>query len=783
MKKRSLTFKLSLYILLSASLLLLFILIYNYQVSKNLLLKEARQTAIQLANATINDIESVLVSTEKIPSNLIYAVENQQISEKDLLFTLEMIVKNNKEIFGSCIAFEPYAFKQGVRDYAPYFYKSDNGVMYKELSQEEEYDYFLWPWYTLPKQEGRALWTEPYFDEGGGDILMTTYSVPFYNPEENERFLGVITADISLDWLEELMSSIKVYQTGYAFLITREGVFITHPNNQLRMQETVFSIAEKLDRPDIIELAKGLVEGETGFVHYESLFGGTSSRIYYAPLERIDWSIGVVFPEKELFAGLDNLFINVLIIGTLGILILFFLIIMISRNITRPISRLAGIAERIGQGNFNAFIGVTGTTLEINTLSNAFIKMQEQLKDYVTNLETTTSAKEKIESELKIAHDIQQGMIPKLFPPFPDRRDIDIFALLEPARQVGGDLFDFFFLDRKTLCFAIGDVSDKGVPASLLMAITITLLRANAKKDMSPSDIVNQINRNISKDNDSFMFVTFFIGLLDLEDGKLEYCNAGHNYPYLIKDRKLVELQETHGMPMGVNLDHHYRSDVIHINKGDKLVLFTDGVTEAISSQGAIYGDDRLTDLINNNCIDKNPEYITAIIKKDILDFSEGAQQSDDITIMVLEYFSIEGDEIARDELVLDNKIAQVDKVHDLLNHHADGWKLTPAHVYEINLVIEEILSNIIKYAYKDDKVHQIRLIFTLDENTLSVLIVDDGIPFNLLEVPEVDTDKSVEDRDVGGLGIHFIRNLTDDIKYEREDDKNKLLIIKNIKE
>jgi len=236
-------------------------------------------------------------------------------------------------------------------------------------------------------------------------------------------------------------------------------------------------------------------------------------------------------------------------------------------------------------------------------------------------------------------------------------------------------------------------------------------------------------------------------------------------------------------MPMGVNLDHHYRSDVIHINKGDKLVLFTDGVTEAISSQGAIYGDDRLTDLINNNCIDKNPEYITAIIKKDILDFSEGAQQSDDITIMVLEYFSIEGDEIARDELVLDNKIAQVDKVHDLLNHHADGWKLTPAHVYEINLVIEEILSNIIKYAYKDDKVHQIRLIFTLDENTLSVLIVDDGIPFNLLEVPEVDTDKSVEDRDVGGLGIHFIRNLTDDIKYEREDDKNKLLIIKNIKE
>jgi sigma-B regulation protein RsbU (phosphoserine phosphatase) len=280
------------------------------------------------------------------------------------------------------------------------------------------------------------------------------------------------------------------------------------------------------------------------------------------------------------------------------------------------------------------------STREISLLGNALSRMQTELKDYIRNLEVTTKAKERFESELNIAHEIQQGMIPKMFPPFPERGDIDIYALLEPARQVGGDLYDFFFLDKDTLCFAIGDVSDKGVPASLMMAITITLFRSEAVKATTVNEIVGNINRDISKGNENLMFITFFMGILDMRTGHLTYCNAGHNYPLLLRnDGSLVSLDETHGIPLGIDEGQVYKTGAIVINKNDVLVLYTDGITEAMNNNGELYGDERFTDLVGSCCPGKSPRETAVVVMDDVTGFADTPERSDDITLLVLQYY------------------------------------------------------------------------------------------------------------------------------------------------
>jgi len=353
--------------------------------------------------------------------------------------------------------------------------------------------------------------------------------------------------------------------------------------------------------------------------------------------------MAVVFIEDELLAGLHQLFYFTIFMGFLGAVLISVLVILFSAQITKPLRRLTVVADVIGSGDFDVSIKEDRSTREIFLLGNAFNRMQAELKAYIKNLESTTAAKERFESELNIAHDIQQGMIPKIFPPFPDREDVDIYALLVPARQVGGDFYDFFFLDDETLCFAIGDVSDKGVPASLMMAMTITLFRAKASLNSGINEIVGSINRDISKDNVNLMFVTFFMGILNTRTGELIFCNAGHNYPLLIRKNNAIEaLAETHGVPLGISEAQKYKAGKVMLEKEETLVLFTDGITEALSVDGNFYGDDRLEELIRSKCKGLTPEQITGTIMEDVAGFAKTPERSDDITLLVLSYFPTE---------------------------------------------------------------------------------------------------------------------------------------------
>ncbi len=639
MKNKGLGFKLALYIVSTTVVIFAIVIWINHINSKDVLVKNMQENAGNLMKATVNKIEGVLNSVSKIPENEANVLENFKITPDELTRYIHMVVEENPEIFGSCVAFEAYSYYEDSLYYAPYGYKSNDSIILENLGNDT-YQYFYWDWYQIPAILGQPVWSEPYFDEGGGNILMCTYSVPFYQDTKAEKKLyGIVTVDISLEWLDRIVSSIKLLETGYAFLISSNGTFITHPVENYEMNQTIFTLAEEHERPELREVGRKMLKGESGFVPFKSVVSQEDGYMFYYPLKTAGWSMAVVFPEDELYADLYALNSKLLLIGSLGIILILSLIIIISHRITKPLSRLAKITQNIGGGNFEVHLPVMKSNDEIAQLTRSIDKMQAELKVYMQNLQSTTAAKERIESELKIAHDIQQGIIPKIFPPFPEREDVDLFAILDPARDVGGDLYDFFFIDDYKLCFAIGDVSGKGVPASLFMAITRTLLRAKALNGKRVEEIVQSMNRELCQGNENSMFVTFFIGIIDLKTGRVDYCNAGHNYPYILRSScKMEVIDKTHGTPLGIFEDIAYESDHLMLEKRDNIVLYTDGIPEAMNEKDELYGDKHLQDFLKEYC-NQPPDKITRELVKSVKTFVGQAQQSDDITILSLTYF------------------------------------------------------------------------------------------------------------------------------------------------
>jgi sigma-B regulation protein RsbU (phosphoserine phosphatase) len=611
-----------------------------YYYTRETIKETTRENAIFLANNTVNQIEQVLNPIEKIPDIIARMMESSFLTEDSLIPFLQSILKNNKTIFASAIAYEPSYFPEKGLYYAPYVFRQGDSISTTSLGGEN-YEYFFMDWYQIPKMTNSSYWSEPYFDEGGANILMTTYSTPFYTYKNGVRtFSGVVTIDVSLEFLKQIMSKLKILDTGYAFLISRNGVIITHPNQKYVMNESIFSIAKANDQPGMRSVGRNMVQGKSNFASadFKSKFKSGKLWINYISLPSSHWSIGVIYPESEMFASLRKINIILMLLVVFGLSLLSVFITRIINNITKPLKLLASSARLIASGNFNVKLPEIKTHDEMEELCDSFIYMQKELAEYIVTLKDTTSAKEKIESELRIAREIQMAMIPHIFPPFPDLPQIDVFAVLKSAKEVGGDLYDFFVIDGDKFCFAIGDVSGKGVPASLFMAVTRTLVRSISDKEVSPSVIVTSLNKSLSDNNESSMFVTFFLGVLNLKTGQLKYCNAGHNPPVIIHGNGDVAMfDKTKYIPVGLFEDFDYQELSLQLEDGDKIFLYTDGVSEAENADNKLFGDDTLMNIVSQNA-KATPRDLIHRMEEEIATHVNGFTQSDDITMMTIVY-------------------------------------------------------------------------------------------------------------------------------------------------
>ena len=630
--KRSFSMRLSLYILLVASSVFLLAFLSFFKQARTSVRTEAVEQARVKLDNTILQIDKVLESVEIAVKNLSWLVADK-LDYPDYMYALtQQVLRSNPHVVGSAIAFEPSYYPEKGVLFSPYSYRTEQGIRSKQLGTED-YEYHYMDWYLVPKLLDTPYWSEPYYDGGGANVVMTTYSLPLY--DEDGNLYAVFTADISLEWFAKKVNEIKTYPNSFNYMIGRGGTFLVSDRPEAILNESFF--AEPISEGDknMMKIGHRMIEGESGMGKFNR--DGEEYYMFFAPIKSTGWSVCVACPYSDIFAGVDGLRNWVLIVLMLGLLLLTGFCYFTIRRLTKPLERFAGSANEIAKGNFNATLPDIVSKDEMKTLRDSFESMQQSLVTYIDELKQTTASKERIESELRIAREIQMGMVPKIFPPFPERDDVDLFAKLIPAKEVGGDLYDFFIEDDK-FYFIVGDVSGKGVPASLVMAVTCRLFRTVAAHFHTPAEIITALNDTLSENNESNMFCTAFLGVIDLKTGVMRYCNAGHNAPVVMHPSGKVEFMEVQpNLPLGLFGGFPYEGQECTLERGTSIFLYTDGVTEAENKEKTLYSDERL---LQQLMVTKkeSPRFIVDNVLVDIESHVAGAEQSDDITFMSFNY-------------------------------------------------------------------------------------------------------------------------------------------------
>ena len=381
--------------------------------------------------------------------------------------------------------------------------------------------------------------------------------------------------------------------------------------------------------------------------------------------------------------------------------------------------------------------------------------------------------KDRMEQELNVAHDIQMSMLPLEFPAFPNRSEFSLHALLEPAREVGGDFYDFFFIDEDHICLVLGDVSGKGVPAALFMAVTKTMIKTQAVDDPSPASIITRVNDELSADNPQSMFVTLFIAIANVKSGEFRFTNAGHNPPYILRAGGSVEcLDQRHGPIIGAVDGVAFKEDTGVLGKDETLVIFTDGVTEAMDPSDNLYTEARLEALLDG--IGTEPEALTADMLSDVERHANGADQADDITILAYRMeCQPETSKVEILHLAAATDLAEIDRINTLFQQFADERGMPTGVGQKVSIVFDELLNNIISYGFSDDEEHHIEIVVAYQPDELVITVTDDGIPFNPFDRVGPDTTLSIEERDIGGLGVLLVTELMDEYHYQRRPNSN----------
>jgi len=628
----SFSLRLSIYIVSVATVIFIVAFALNFHSARKHVKEEAMERAqSELAN-TVLQIDNVLSSVETAINNLSWLVL-ENLDNPDYMYTLtEMVLRGNPHVYGSAIAFEPYYYKEKGLFWSPFSYRKDGKIAHKQLGTVD-YDYHYMDWYQIPKLIGKPYWSEPYHDEGGADVIMSTYSCPLYDNEG--KLFAVFTADISLQWFALKVNSMKPYPNSLNYMIGRGGTYLVHPNSEAILNESIFANAIYNGNALLKETAHKMTSGESGMTEFERDEGLVY--YFYTPIPSVGWSVAVACLRSDILGSLDHMTIIISAIGLLGLLLMGALCHYTIKKLTNPLTKFADSARKIASGTFDAPLPEISGKDEMKTLHDSFNHMQVSLVNYVERLKETTANKERIESELRIARDIQMGMVPKTFPPFPNRTDIDLYAALQPAREVGGDLYDYFIEDDK-LYFIIGDVSGKGVPASLVMAVTCRLFRTLASHAGGPGIIAQSLNNTLAYNNETNMFCTAFIGILNLRSGELRYCNAGHNAPVVLNGKSAATFLEVlPNLPLGLFEEFPYQEQLCTVGKNTTLFLYTDGVTEAENVEKALYSEERLIRILSGLYEESSEQIIKGIIA-DVGLHSADAEQSDDITVLCFKY-------------------------------------------------------------------------------------------------------------------------------------------------
>ena len=634
--RRKLSVRVSLWVVLFAAIIFNVALGFLFFQSRDAVREEAVNHAMQILDKTSLRVEGIL-NRVKVASNMTTWLVQRHPDKPDSMFVYSRgMLLNNPDFYNCSIAFEPYYFEDKGRYFSAYT-KHDGDSIRTIQGGSDKYQYFFMDWYLMPMLLDKPCWTEPYmdYDVATNTSEMVTSFCQTIKDHHGQK-IGVINTSLSISWLSQTISATKPYPNSYSIMIGRGGTYFVHPDTTKITRQTIYT--QTIEKPDtaLEALGHAMQRGEEGMKHM--IIDGEDCYVFYKPLGQTGCSMAIVCPEKDVFSSFNRLRQSVMAIVIIGLLLMLYLFIRIITRELNPLRRLAQEAETIASGQFEAELPDFQRIDEIGQLSHSFAGMQQSLVKYIEELKETTAQKASIERDLHIASDIQKGMLPEKFPTKADCDDVQIYASLTPAKDVGGDLFDFYFRDEK-LFFCIGDVSGKGVPASLFMAVTRAVFRTVSAHESMPDQIVTTMNKTMVDMNKTFMFVTLFVGVFDLPTGRLHYCNAGHDAPLLI-GAGVSELPCDSNIPAGFMPTWKYTLQEALISPGTTIFLFTDGLTEATNADCALFQMNRINEVALNALSTQQlePHQLIEQMTAAVHEFVSDAEQSDDLTMMAIQY-------------------------------------------------------------------------------------------------------------------------------------------------
>ena len=777
--QRKLSVRVSLWVVLFAAIVFNLALVFLFYQSREVVRQEAISRATQILDKTSLHVESILNRVE-VASNMTKWLVERHANNADSIFVYSRgMLVTNPDFYNCSIAFEPYYFKDKGRYFSAYT-RYDGDSLLTTQGGSDHYQYFYMDWYLLPMLLEKPAWTEPYIDNDvsmNASEMVTSYCQTF--KDKQGKAIGVINTSLSISWLSQTISAIKPYKHSFSIMIGRGGTYFVHPDSTKITRQTIFTEAMEHEDTALVSLGHAMQRGEEGMK--QMLISGRNSYVFYKPLGQTGCSMAIVCPENDIFGGFDRLRLSARAIMLVSLLLMLFLIIRIVTHELSPLHKLAKDAETIASGHFDIVMPNLKRIDEIGQLSHSFANMQQSLKKYIDELKSTTSQKASIDRDIRIASSIQMGMLPDNFPTKSDRDDVQIYASLTPAKDVGGDLFDFYFRNEK-LFFCIGDVSGKGVPASLFMAVTRAVFRTVSAHESVPNRIMMTINKTLAGMNKRHMFVTLFVGVLDLPTGRLLYCNAGHDAPLLV-GAGVGQLPCDANIPVGFMPSWKYTLQEARIYTGTTIFLFTDGLTEAMNANSDQFEMTRVNEVANKALAQhqQEPRQIIDQMTDAVHHFVDGAEQSDDLTMMAIQYIKQQSDVLLRKSIVLTNDTNEVPKLLDFVTEMCETVGIDELNTGQICIAIEEAVVNVISYAYPIGQQGNVTIEAVSNDIRLKFTIIDSGKPFDPTVQSAVDTTLSADKRSIGGLGIHIIRQTMDSMNYERVNDRNVLTLRKKL--
>lgn len=767
LRRRSLVFKLSLGVLGSAFLGIVILLAIVTKQSETIIKEQILEHSVHTIKASVGNISHLVLETEQAVRNLRNTLS--QLDTDD--FEAMRIALNStiKAVHNSGLDLSHAAI---------YSFPSENaasGTLYSAFAQNGEISFkseHISNFYeNFPKlkniaRKPKIFWSEPYISPNSPTRqIVITCVLPFKFRNQN-TFNSLVSISVDLQDIQQYLENSPFQDEGKLVLLSKAGLYITHPNPEINLKMTIYELANRLNMPKLYEIGKKVLSGQSGYVQmpFSSVFGKPTI-FFFAPIPHLDWGVCLMYSQKQLFKPVHDLQITIIISALAGLLILLILIDIICHYATKPLQQLSQIATQYGKGDFSAHIAANGSNDEIGALSAAFHNMRKNLLKYIEKERNEATEQQKHISELEIARQIQYAALPA---DFPKHKLFQIHALMRPARQIGGDFYDFFYLGKNKLGIVMADVSGKGISAALYMMRAQEIIKHTAQYTPSVAKTFERVNNILCEGNQACMFVSAFFAVVNLGTGDMEYVNAGHLPPFLIANRTCTKITPIQNFILGVRENIVYESEKIKLAPNSCLFLYTDGITEAENNKGEFYGEKRLHETLQKS--PSSPDGMIASIYSDIEKFAQNTPQSDDITMLSFLYRGG-----ADNSMDANADIQELANVLNFIKQDMAQKNIAPDICSKMIVIAEEIFSNIAFYAY--DNKGSVRIQTSRSKKCYRVTFADSGKPYNPLEQQAPDTSINLTERTPGGLGIFIAKNLADSMKYAYKNKRNILTV------